>query len=149
MNSTLNVMPPVKRPLLTLGELPSSYLVSMTYEEQLLWLCHFLQTEIVPKLNALITSYNEDIAKLSKEIEDIDASIDARLEAFMLSLENNITEIASTILNEKIQDGSLIVSLGIEYDEPTEELTFSINSEASSEIIAELETLTTPSSEEV
>ena len=33
---------PFTRFLMTIGELPSSYLVSMTYEEQLLWFCNFL-----------------------------------------------------------------------------------------------------------
>ena len=34
---------PFTKFLMTIGELPSSYLVSMTYEEQLLWFCNYLQ----------------------------------------------------------------------------------------------------------
>lgn len=123
MNSTLNYVPPVKTGLLTLGEIPSSYLVSMTYEEQLIWLCHFLENDIVPRMNEVITIVN--------------------------NLDANLTVIAGKILDEKIKDGSLVVSLGMTYDDTNEELTFSIDSMSSTALIEELETLTTPSVEEV
>ena len=42
---------PFTRFLMTIGELPSSYLVSMTYEEQLLWFCNFLQNTVIPTIN--------------------------------------------------------------------------------------------------
>lgn len=36
---------------LTIGNLPSSYMLSLTYEEQLLWLCKFLQDTVIPAVN--------------------------------------------------------------------------------------------------
>ena len=42
---------PFTRFLMTIGELPSSYLVSMTYEEQLLWFCNYLQNVVIPTIN--------------------------------------------------------------------------------------------------
>ena len=42
---------PFTRFLMTIGELPSSYLVSMTYEEQLLWFCNYLQNVVIPTVN--------------------------------------------------------------------------------------------------
>lgn len=35
----------------TIGAIPSSYLVSLTYEEQLLWLCDYLQNTLIPAIN--------------------------------------------------------------------------------------------------
>lgn len=35
----------------TIGNLPTSYMMSMTYEEQLLWLCNYLEKTIIPALN--------------------------------------------------------------------------------------------------
>ena len=35
----------------TIGNLPSSYLISLTYEEQLLWLCNFLSEKVIPTVN--------------------------------------------------------------------------------------------------
>lgn len=42
---------PFTKFLMTIGELPSSYLVSMTYEEQLLWFCNYLQNTVIPTIN--------------------------------------------------------------------------------------------------
>ena len=35
----------------TIGNLPSSYMASFTYEEQLLWLCDYLQNTVIPAVN--------------------------------------------------------------------------------------------------
>lgn len=37
--------------IMTIGQLPASYLVSMTYEEQLIWLCNYLQNVVIPTVN--------------------------------------------------------------------------------------------------
>lgn len=37
--------------IMTIGQLPASYLVSMTYEEQLIWLCNYLQNTVIPTVN--------------------------------------------------------------------------------------------------
>ena len=42
---------PFTRFLMTIGELPSSYLVSMTYEEQLIWFCNYLEKTVIPTVN--------------------------------------------------------------------------------------------------
>ena len=36
---------------MTIGEIPSSYKASLTYEEQILWLCKFLEEEVIPVVN--------------------------------------------------------------------------------------------------
>ena len=47
---TVNVetLQPVTRTLMTIGALPTSYLISMTYEEQLIWLCDYLENTVIP-----------------------------------------------------------------------------------------------------
>lgn len=47
----------------TIGELPSSYLVSMTYEEQLIWLCEKMK-EIINFMNGEI---DEELQKYINE----------------------------------------------------------------------------------
>ena len=42
---------PVGRFVAKFGMLPSSYKEAMTYEEQLVWLCNYLETEILPAIN--------------------------------------------------------------------------------------------------
>ena len=161
MNSTLQKINIINDKLLTIGLLPASYLVSMTYEEQLLWLCNYIENTLIPKMNELIETFNGDTATieeainglidlaadLRQEMADLNDEVDNKLEKFMQDLADNINTVASTILLEMIRNGELLVSLGIVYDENTEELTFKIDSEIPSELIGELETLTTPESE--
>lgn len=35
----------------TIGHLPTSYMISLTYEEQLLWLCQYLEKTVIPAVN--------------------------------------------------------------------------------------------------
>lgn len=50
----INMIPKRKLGCLTLGQLPTSYRESMSYEEQVLWLCNIIENEITPKVNELI-----------------------------------------------------------------------------------------------
>ena len=34
----------------SIGELPTSYRESISYEEQILWLCNFIEKEILPSI---------------------------------------------------------------------------------------------------
>lgn len=42
---------PFTRFIYTIGELPTSYLMSMTYEEQLIWFCNYLEKTVIPTIN--------------------------------------------------------------------------------------------------
>lgn len=42
---------PFTRLCMTIGALPTSYLVSMTYEEQLIWFCNYLEKTVIPTIN--------------------------------------------------------------------------------------------------
>ena len=44
-------LPPLTRFIYTLGQLPTSYLMSMSFEEQLVWLCNYLGTQVIPAVN--------------------------------------------------------------------------------------------------
>ena len=35
----------------TIGNLPTSYMLSLTYEEQLIWLCKYLEETVIPAVN--------------------------------------------------------------------------------------------------
>lgn len=52
----------------TIGALPTSYLVSMTYEEQLIWLCNFLEKEVIPVVN----NNSEVVKELQEWFENLD-----------------------------------------------------------------------------
>lgn len=47
----VKTLPPFKRLIMTLGELPTSYLESMSYAELLMWFCNFLQEKVLPTID--------------------------------------------------------------------------------------------------
>lgn len=56
MNEKIEVptmqVPPLKKICMTIGQLPTSYLESMTYYEMLLWFVNYLRDDIIPVVNA-------------------------------------------------------------------------------------------------
>ena len=65
----------------TIGQIPTSYLMSLTYEEQLLWyskkLCEMIEivnknTEDIAKLDGLRQEIEEELEKVQKAIEELD-----------------------------------------------------------------------------
>lgn len=47
----INKLRPFTRFCCTIGNLPTSYMESLTYEEQLLWLCDYLKNTVIPTVN--------------------------------------------------------------------------------------------------
>lgn len=73
MNENINVdvekLKPFTRFIYTIGELPSSYLMSMTYEEQLVWLCNYLAQTVIPTVNNNGQAV-EELQNLYLELQD-------------------------------------------------------------------------------
>lgn len=99
----------------TIGNLPSSYMMSMTYEEQLLWLCNFLEKTVIPSLNEdseaiieiqnqfnLLKEYVEDYLENLDIQEDVDNKLDEM--ALDGTLENLINQELFTELNTKVNN---------------------------------------------
>ena len=58
---------PITRFIYTIGVLPTSYLMSMTYEEQLTWLCNYISQTLIPALN----TNAEAVQELQSLYEDL------------------------------------------------------------------------------
>lgn len=63
---------PFRRFIYTIGELPSSYLMSMTYEEQLIWLCNYISQTVIPAINNNAGAVEELQAKYIELKEYVD-----------------------------------------------------------------------------
>ena len=50
-NIDINTLKPFTRFCCSIGAIPTSYLIAMSYEEQLLWLCDYLQNTVIPTVN--------------------------------------------------------------------------------------------------
>ena len=81
MNKT-PILPPFKRFCVTIGNLPSSYVDSMSYYECLMWLCKFLQEQVIPTVNENAEAVNELINWFNNlDVQDeIDNKLDEMVE---------------------------------------------------------------------
>ena len=126
----IKTIKPFTRFLMTIGELPSSYLMSMTYEEQLLWFCNFLQNTVVPTVNnnsEAVIELQEYVANYFDNL-DVQTEVDHKLDEMAESGEleeiiaayidlaaifgfNTVSDMA---VSENLKNGSSVYCLGRE-----------------------------------
>lgn len=110
----------------TIGNLPTSYMMSMTYEEQLLWLCNYLEKTIIPAVNNNVEAV-EELQQLFIQLQnyvneyfenlDIQEEIDNKLDEMVESgeFESLLQNIINTLrvynnISEMKEDESLVVN---------------------------------------
>ena len=106
---TINVetLQPVTRTLMTIGALPTSYLISMTYEEQLLWLQNYLIKTVIPAIN--------NNAEATQEVQDIVMALQQYINDYFNNLD--VQEEINKKLDDLVRDGTLTRLIG-EYIQP-------------------------------
>ena len=82
----------------TIGNLPTSYMISLTYEEQLLWLCNYLEKTVIPAVN----NNAEALQELQEFFENLNVQneINNKLDEMVESGE--FQELLSTYINNII-----------------------------------------------
>lgn len=108
--TTINVktLPVITKFIYTIGQLPTSYMMSMTYEEQVVWLCNYLETQVIPALNQngqavqelqelyeLLRQYVNDYFENLDVQEEINNKLDDMVE------QGTLQEIIAEYLNSK------------------------------------------------
>lgn len=88
---------PFARFCCTIGNLPSSYMASLTYEEQLLWFCDYLQNTVIPAVN--------NNAECVKELQELYVKLKDYVDNYFknLDVQNEI----NIKLDEMASDGTL------------------------------------------
>lgn len=106
---TINVetLQPVTRTLMTIGALPTSYLISMTYEEQLLWLQNYLIKTVIPAIN--------NNAEATQEVQDIVMALQDYINDYFNNLD--VQEEINNKLDDLVADGTLTRLIG-DYVQP-------------------------------
>lgn len=86
---------PFRHLIMTIGELPASYVESMTYYEMLAWLCNYVQTKVIPAVN----NNAEAVKEIQQWIETLDLQdeVDHKLDEMAESGE--LTDIIAGYLN--------------------------------------------------
>ena len=104
-NNLVNVttLPPFKKLCMTIGELPTSYLESMTYPETLIWLCNYLSEVVIPALN----NNGEAVEELQAKYVELKSYVDDYFDNL------DVQEEINNKLDEMAQDGSLETLIGV------------------------------------
>ena len=97
MNTT-NKINPVPYMLQTIGAIPTSYLISMTYDEQLLCLKNYLETEVVPKMNENIDKVNNLIIFINEFFENLDLQEEVNNKIQQMYEDGDLQEIITSYL---------------------------------------------------
>lgn len=96
---------PFARFCCTIGNLPSSYMASLTYEEQLLWFCDYLQNTVIPAVNnnaEVVKELQELYVKLKNYVDNYFKNLDVQNE-----INNKLDKMATdgtleNIINQEI-----------------------------------------------
>ncbi len=123
-----------KKIISTIGNLPSSYVESLSYYEQILWLCNYLEKTVITAVN----NNGEAVEELQTLFIELKSYVDNYLS------DEHLQPLVSEAINEMIQSGEAYLSLGTVYDEDTEHLDLVIESTPSEELLERLSQLATP-----
>lgn len=92
----------------TIGHLPTSYMISLTYEEQLLWLCQYLEKTVIPAVNTnaeavaeLQNLYVQLKNYVDNYFEDLDVQDEINRKLDDMAESGQLTELITEYLNLK------------------------------------------------
>lgn len=109
----------------TIGELPTSYLMSMTYLEQVTWICNYIDKEIIPKINENANLTNELIGKIDIVQQEL-VKIKEYVDKYLVDIEEIKAQII--IINSAIETlSNSIVLTNNKIDQIHDELIGVIN----------------------
>ena len=111
---TMKVIP-LKKICMTIGELPTAYLETMTYYEMLLWFIAYLRDNIIPVVNGngeAVQELQNVVMNLQSYINDFKDSIDSNVEDLENYMNNyfdnlDVQEEINNKLDEYLENGTL------------------------------------------
>lgn len=102
------ILPPFKHFIMSVGEIPTSYLESMTYYEMLVWFTNYLGNSVIPAVNEngeAVTELQELFVKLQTYVNDYFDNLDVQEEINNkldgLVEDGTLPEIITNYLNTK------------------------------------------------
>lgn len=100
---------PLTRVCMSIGALPTSYLDSMTYYEQLCWLCKYINDTVIPAVNTnaeAVTELQNLYTALKKYVDDYFENLDVQEE-----IDNKIDELVEDGTMDQLLNTNLTGSL--------------------------------------
>ena len=122
----VQTLPPFKKFIMTIGNIPTSYLESMTYAELLMWFCNYLQETVIPTVNnnaeavselqglfielkSYVDNYFENLdvqSEINKKLDEMatDGTLTGLLSTYLVPIINEQNRQISEI-NDKVEAG--------------------------------------------
>ena len=97
----MNTLKPFKKFCITLGEIPSSYLESMSYYETLIWLCNYLSKTIEPSIIETQEAVKELQEFVSQYFDNLDVQEEINNKLDEMAEDGTLEEIITSYLNVK------------------------------------------------
>lgn len=82
----------------SIGELPTSYRESISYEEQILWLCNFIEKEILPSIDIS----QKTVEELKSAFDSLQKEVEKTFSDFEIDI--NQVKVYSDVQNELLKD---------------------------------------------
>ena len=100
---------PFGRFCLTIGELPSSYMESLSYVDMLSWLCNYIEKTVIPAINTnaeavkeiqeFLEKYEDQYEEIKIMMTELIASIDRRFNEIEANLELEFNQLTGRVIN--------------------------------------------------
>ena len=104
----INTIPNFKRFCMTIGELPTSYLETMTYYEMLVWFTEYIKNTIIPTINnngLAVEELQNKYIELKSYVDDYFTNLDVQQEINnkldQMAQDGTLPEIVASYLNSK------------------------------------------------
>ena len=94
-------LPNFIRHCMTIGEIPTSYKASLTYEEQLLWFCKFLEDQVIPAVNNNAEAVTELQNYVKNYFDNLDVQEEINNKLEEMAEDGTLQEIISEYLNSR------------------------------------------------
>ena len=98
----VQTLTPFKKFIMTIGNLPTSYLESMTYAELLMWFCNYLQETVIPTVN--------NNAEAVEELQGLYEQLKEYVNDYFDNLD--VQEEINNKLDDLVEDGTLTQLIG-------------------------------------
>lgn len=109
---------PFGRFCVTIGELPSSYMESLSYLEMLSWLCNYIEKTVIPAINEnaeavkeiqeFLEKYEDQYDEVKRMMEELIISINQRFASIETELEQKFNQLTAQVL-ELINNNYIIL----------------------------------------
>lgn len=106
----VKTLPPFKKFIMTIGNIPTSYLESMTYAELLMWFCNYLQETVIPTVNNNAEAVEELQNFVSSYFDNLDVQEEINKKLDEMAEDGTLTNLIKGYIDPLIGEQNVEIS---------------------------------------